>query len=208
MQDRSEENSLQLMNLNRFKNSKDAFWIYTTQRLIELCDYHLANPENLILHVESDVILMDNFPFEHLQRHKRMLWGNYNSTHDVASLLFLPNAKLTAKFKKLILHFLIEDQSVSDMTLLSIIAGQLPDEHSYFPSIPSDNSILINAAYTPKDFELESQSRLFDSFGGVFDHQMVGMYLDGLNPEQTYGYKETLFTKVVESGESLIDQDM
>lgn len=194
-----------LMSLSRFQNSRDTFWIYTTQRLFVLCEYHLRNPSLSLLHVESDVILMQNFPFDKFTKIDKLLWGNYSSTHDVASLIYLPTIQLTKVLYKTMLEHLERDWHHSDMTLLRAVARELGENHEYLPSIPNDSSRLINSLGSwPAEF-IASQSRLFDNFQGVFDHQIVGMYLDGLNPRMTYGLRETLFDKTVETGESFVD---
>lgn len=201
----SAEIEQKLIHLSRYRNSKDSFWIYTTQRLFALCEYHAKHPHLSILHVESDVVLMPNFPFDRLPNIKTLLWGNYNLTHDVASLVYLPNIDMTSLLLKSMHKHLEIDSTHSDMTLLRSVAEDLGENHRYFPSLPNKNSVLINAHNSwPGDY-IDKQYKLFDFFGGIFDHQIIGMYLDGLDPHLTYGLRETLFDKTIETGESFID---
>lgn len=201
----SAELDQRLINLSRYQNSRDSFWIYTTQRLFVLCEYHAKNPTSSILHVESDVILMPNFPFDKLLSIKTLLWGNYNLTHDVASLVYLPDIDSTNLLLESMKTHLKIDSSHSDMTLLRTVAEDLGANHGYFPSLPIENSVLINSRNSwPREY-IDKQYELFDIFGGIFDHQIIGMYLDGLDPHLTYGLRETLFDATIVSGESLID---
>lgn len=201
----SAELDQKLINLSRYQNSNDPFWVYTTQRLFALCDFHAKNPTFSILHVESDVLLMPNFPFDRLLNIDTLLWGNYNLTHDVASLVYLPTIDMTNMLLKAMHEHLDTDTNHSDMTLLRTVAMSLGNNHAYFPSLPNKNSVMINSHRSwPKDF-IAKQFQLFEQLRGIFDHQIIGMYLDGLDPHLTYGMRETLFDKTVSTGESFID---
>jgi hypothetical protein len=195
----------QLLQLTRFKNSKDSFWIYTIQRLFELCYFHFNHPKSQLLHVESDVLLLQDFPLEKLSQIKTLMWGNYNLDHDVASLIYLPTIELTETFLLLMRKHLGEDNNHSDMTLLSAIANDPEIQHKYFASIPMFRSSMVNSRSTWPDCFVEKQSSTFPIFKGVFDHQIHGMYLDGLDPRLTYGTRRNLFYSTVLTGESFID---
>lgn len=53
--------------------------------------------------------------------------------------------------------------------------------------------------------EINSDFALFEKFGGIFDHAVIGMWLDGIDPKHRYGIRQNLFTSPIIGGESYID---
>ena len=194
-----------ISNLSRYTNTGDLFWLHTIQRIFAFTRFHQKLPPGPLLHVESDVTLLKDFPWEKFFLRKKLMWGKYNLSHDVASLLFSPHGSASLKLEKSILKELSQNLDHSDMTVLSSVARLLGEDFEYLPSFQNSNSKLINARSQIPTKLLREQFQLYDYFGGIFDHQIIGMYLDGLNPANKYGIRENLFTSTIETGESWID---
>jgi hypothetical protein len=75
-------------------NFRDGFWKYTFERLFALQQYHEKHSDSKILHIESDVLLLPEFPWKSFAELNSLAWLNVNETHDVAALVYLPNPKL------------------------------------------------------------------------------------------------------------------
>ena len=195
----------QLVELDMYKNSGDKFWLHTMGRLFAICDYHLSSSLNSFLHLESDVILMENFPFGDLLKSQTLMWGKYNNDRDVASLFFSPTKDSSSQLLGLMEENLTKNSSLTDMSLLSEIALQLGPEHSYFPNFPAANSKMINIKSGIGENSIEKMTAQLDDFSGIFDHASIGMWFDGLDPVHTFGVRQSLFRESVESGDSFVD---
>jgi len=194
-----------LHRLKNYQDSKDKFWLYTTSRLFALCDFHINHHRGPILHIESDVLLASNFPIQPFLKSSKLMWGRYNHQRDVAALLYSPSAVLSEQLLLHMKHEVIQDSAHTDMSLLSVVAKKLGENHAYLPSFPSSDSPLVNQRSKITDQERQTDSALYTEFDGIFDHQVIGMWLDGLDPKHTYGLRKNLFSASVYSGESFVD---
>lgn len=201
----STDSYISLQKLRNFQESGDKFWLHTTSRLFAFCEYHLAQRKDSLLHVESDVLLASNFPFKAFLESERLLWGRYNEERDVASLLHSPSQELADLLLEELKIEFDKNTEHTDMSLLSTVAKKLGDHHAYLPSFPSQTSVMVNHKSKINPREVEADSKLCEKFGGIFDHQVIGMWLDGLDPRHRFGLRKNLFSSPVESGESFVD---
>jgi len=149
--------------------------------------------------------LGSDFPFEKFAESKTLLWGKYNAERDIASLLFSPSRTLSNLLKVTMQKELIRDAGHTDMSLLSKVAIELDKQHAYLPSLSSKTSKLLNKRSKPSDEEIIQNSELSPCFGGVFDHAVIGMWFDGLDPQHKFGFRENLFSDSVMNRESFVD---
>ena len=75
---------------SRFRNN---FWLLSLERLLVLSEVHNEYLESRILHIESDVLLLPNFPWDIFNDLNTLFWSTYEPDRDVAALLFSPSAK-------------------------------------------------------------------------------------------------------------------
>lgn len=195
----------ELRELKEFTNTGELFWLYTTSRLFAFCEYHSVCGSQALLHVESDVLLASNFPFDKLCDIDRLLWGQYNSVRDVAALLYTPSLEMSKLLEQQMLTQLQNNLSHTDMSLLSAVARNLGSKHAYLPSFNSADSPLINRNSGISEIEIQKNFEMYSFFDGIFDHQTLGMWLDGIDPKHTFGIRENLFQGTVISGESYVD---
>lgn len=168
------------------KSFRSGFWRLTLERLIALTRFHQSTNGDPLLHVESDVILAENFPFQKIAELSKILWFPFSSNRDVASLLYLPNSSESAWLEKEILSEITINPSSTDMTALSRIAERSDSRVGYFPVIEDKDSKLLSARST-KQFAIRA-SQYSEHFSGIFDAAPLGMWITGQDPKNNRGY--------------------
>lgn len=145
---------------------RQGFWRFTVERLFALEIFHQEFPNEGLLHIESDVLILPAFPFNELENAKKLIWTKYNLTHDVSALLFSPNLEYSRWLVSEIESALKIDHSLTDMTVLSKIRKLYPSKVDSFPSVADALNKRLNAAY---------------------DSAALGMWLCGRDPRNHYG---------------------
>jgi hypothetical protein len=107
------------------------FWRYSIERLYALAEWHSVNPDQKLLHLESDIFIMPNFPIEKLEMVNHISWCSFNNSHDVASLVFSPSNSDTSWMLNELEEILIENSSLTDMTGLRKLKEKFPDKAGY-----------------------------------------------------------------------------
>ena len=153
-----------LNNLNHNSKFRNNFWRYSIERLFALADWHSLHTDARVLHLESDILIMPNFPVEKFELVKTISWCSFSESHDVASIVFSPSHLETAWMAKEIESMLIDDSTLTDMTALRRLKLKHPKKIDY----------------------LNSQSAI-EIFGGIFDAAPFGMWLCGRDPRNHKG---------------------
>jgi hypothetical protein len=159
---------------------RSGFWKYTFLRLFALGDYHDKNPENSLLHIESDVILLPNFPWKKFHNLENVAWMRVNDFNDIAALVYLPSHKKTRFFIETIRGYAEENPKTTDMFSMFKFSTENKATHSYLPSITPERlreGISIKNGCTD----------LLELFGGYFDPLALGLWYFGQDPKNTYG---------------------
>ena len=167
-------------NLNfEFRNG---FWKYTLQRFFAINEFHKARPGKAITHIESDVLLMPNFPWGKFAVLKKMAWLKVNSEVDVAAIVHFPSAVLTEMFSKEIVTIVKATPGTNDMIVLHKLAKILESKHEYLPSLTPDN---IQSHFVNKNL----QGDAVRYFGGIFDPLALGLWYFGQDPKNSFGLR-------------------
>lgn len=171
--------------LNRDIDFREGFWQFSIERFMALNAWHRENPIESFVHVESDVLLMPDFPWERFTRLNTLAWLRYNDTLDVAAILYSPNSEETGWLADLISREVAQDPDLTDMTVLSRISHQFKSRIMILPT-QFHNSRLLEA----KD-DLQYVDQISDNveeFGGIFDAAAIGMWLTGQDPRNYLGW--------------------
>jgi hypothetical protein len=160
----SEENHV-LTNLSHNSKFRNNFWRYSIERIYALEQWHSENPSAKVIHLESDILLMPNFPFFEFNSINVLGWCSFNDTHDVASIMYSPNYVETKWLIEELNQTLIKDPSLTDMTGLRCLKMSFPERALYLNS--------------------EAGSRIL---GGLLDAAPFGMYLCGRDPRNYSGF--------------------
>jgi hypothetical protein len=140
------------------------FWRYSIERLYALAEWHSINPDQKLLHLESDILIMPNFPLEKIEVIKQISWCSFNHSHDVASIIYSPSNTDTNWMLNELELLLIEDSTLTDMTGLRKLKEKFPHRTSYLNSGEE-------VAY----------------LGGAIDAAPYGMWLCGRDPRNHKG---------------------
>ena len=179
---------------------RQGFWRFSLERILAIKVVHDTFPGDSILHIESDVLLMPNFPFTEISLSNNLMWNAYNSDHDVSALLFSPNSNSTENLILRIKLKLIVNPNLTDMTVLNEIWRNSELQVMHFSSIHPSLPEMIN----PKAEEYAG-SEISSGYGGIFDGAAIGMWLFGHDPKNNYGKSIIHSNLVIESGNSYVD---
>jgi len=164
-------------------NFRKGFWKYTLQRFFAIGEFHKANPSRCVTHIESDVLLMPNFPWEKFAQYEKLAWLRVNSEIDVAAVVHFPTLDLTREFTKEIYRLARLKPWTNDMLVLHDAAKNLKSLHEYLPSLTSFNrheGVSLSAIN-------ESHLRYF---AGIFDPLNLGLWYFGQDPKNSFGLRK------------------
>jgi hypothetical protein len=162
------------------------FWKHSLNRLFALNYCHQEIGQRAILHVESDVLLLPNFPWERFANLEKIYWQPYNEERDVASLLYSPGPSYTKLLQDALLDAYKSNASHTDMTILRQISRDNILPNGYLPIIDSGNLTLLNANYQGEvPWIRQERDSIFND--GLFDSAAIGMWLLGHDPRNSYG---------------------
>jgi hypothetical protein len=177
---------------------RKGFWRYSLERLLAIELVHNARTEHGLLYIESDVLVLPGFPLQEFSNLERIHWMAGDSDTDIASLVYFPNHRLTKQFTEDLKRYLQESCQPTDMKGLRSLRENysnryavLPNGNSHFPALIREGKNI-----------LQSTSEIFD---GVFDAALIGMWLTGIDPRLTYGFKQYCATSVLQTEKSIID---
>jgi hypothetical protein len=165
---------------------RNGFWKYTLQRLFALEAIHSKYPEQQLLHIESDVLIMPNFPWDRFELIDKLAWLPVNSESDIAALLFLPNLEATLFFIDYLCEHARENPETTDMFALKSFAVNNPKKHYYLPSYHSE---------TKSNIEQISKFNVVPTkiFDGIFDPIAYGIWNFGVDPKNLFGIRRRYF---------------
>lgn len=170
-------------NLNHPREFRKNFWFLSLGRLIAISEFVIAN--NLeILHIESDVLISKDFPFEALsQGDAEILFPIVSEQRSIASTLYISNAKVASELIDFIKVYSTEDSYITDMQILSKL-GKLQDVNfRALPTVPSNS----NSLQIDHKLDLKANENSIKYFKGVFDGANLGVYLFGDDPKNHRG---------------------
>jgi hypothetical protein len=176
-----------LENLSHNFKFRNGFWRYSLERVFALLEYHLDNPNEELLHIESDVLILKNFPWNVVSKGGKIKWCRFNSERDIASLMFLPNVTESKWLMDELVQHVEKNLETTDMRALSEISHLHPCRVEIFPYFNSETQELLNSAAKNLDVELETSIFGDSLYDGIFDGAAIGMWLAGQDPHNHLG---------------------
>jgi hypothetical protein len=178
------------------KDFRSGFWIKSIERLIAVFEYQVKNQVDRLIHVESDVLLMPNFPIEALGELTLPTWTKYSETKSVGAIVCIPTYKHAEKLLQATLSFISRNTTVTDMTLLNELSKNLKLAETFSHKILDSD----------QDFdEWRNKEVKFLLSEGFFDPAQIGMWLTGEDPRNHLGMNVIHSNQLFELGESAID---
>lgn len=166
------------------KKFRNGFWQLSALRLFALLDFCLYSEDESVLHIESDVLLMPNFPFVEISRQNNLMWFNFNHNRDIASLIWIPSQKQASWMRHELFEIFSENPKMTDMSALRSLSVKANDKICYFPSRPSSSSMRDSEINTDI---IEKQTLMITNQNGIFDGAAIGMWLTGEDPNNHRG---------------------
>lgn len=185
------EESKVLFTLKHDMRFRRGYWRLTLERLFAL-KYFQREFKSPILHLESDILLLPNFPFKSIFDYagNSLMWGDCRVGEDSAALFYSPNLLAISKFIDEARNLLTEKPNSTDMSLLYQIRNSSVLDVKLFPT----RSRKIDKSLLSENAENSKHNNLY-ILQGSFDSAAFGMWLTGIDPRNDYG-----FTIVGDSG--------
>lgn len=182
------------------KDFRSGYWRHTLERLLSLENYHKDFPNEKVIHIESDVIIFPNFPFDKINTLSKVTWLNHSSEADIAALVFSPSWQSSKEFSSL----MIKEYAVgggSDMDILL----RLREKNSQFGILPTFNKELLEFSNTTNTNLIKNTAIDSQNFFGVFDALGVGVWISGFDPRNKFGFTVIHTRELIDSGILFID---
>jgi hypothetical protein len=181
---------------------RGGYWRHTIERMVAINSYHKKFPTSKLLHIESDVIILPNFPFERIALLSEVHWLRYGPRADIAALMYFPNGEATTRFN---FHLLeqFQERPGSDMHVLFGLRESLPEYYLTFPIVKRELALSLNREIT--DLSVEKIENTESNHGGIFDAFGIGVWLFGFDPRNRYGFTKVHTREVIDSGDIYID---
>lgn len=165
------------------KDFRGNFWLTSTARFFALQSYAGVFDEEL-LHLESDVVLARDFPFEKFSSiSEGIAYPLISQERGVASVLYLRNKFHADILTSIVIPEARRDSKTTEMLMLRKLYNSNPQQIRVLPIGPRDES-----AYAGISSELWQQSQQsFDTFEGCFDGVDIGQFFFGTDPRNRRG---------------------
>lgn len=178
----------QLLNAKSFNLSfRNGFWRYSLERLFAMAYLHEQRPDRSLLHIESDVLLLQGFPLKNFTSVGKIAWMTVDPKKDIASLMFFPDVLASKIFLDDLVDFVTNAKSPTDMTALNHLRTENPNKYCLLPTwnrgLPELTSKSTIESVTASVFG-----------GGLFDAAGIGMWLTGFDPRNSYGFTKFFAT--------------
>jgi hypothetical protein len=168
------------------KTFRNNFWVNSTARFFALADFANKFPSPF-LHVESDVILSNDFPFSKLLDSKfDVMYPIVSDTNAIASCLYIKNSFVANLLASFSLAEARKNVYTTDMYILRNFAS-----HRDICFTPLSTAPI--AAYAKSNLVKDLSNAIEQSilnFGGTFDGFDLGRYLFGDDPRNNRGFSK------------------
>ncbi len=173
-------------NLSHPKEFRENFWLTSLARFLALENYLAKNPGE-ILHVESDVILAPDFPFNRFSTmDKSIAYPVLSRSQGIASTLYIRDHATAKKLVTLTLEMSTKDSQTTDMLILRKFYDLYSEGMQTLPIGPSERSSYQESAEDQLLLEMKSALSIF---AGCFDGLDIGYFIYGVDPRNDKGKK-------------------
>lgn len=164
---------------------RNGFWLNTLNRLFALQILVERNNLRKVIHIESDVLCLPNFPFDKFNELDIPLAYPLESPDlGIASTLFIRDSEAINHLCEYGINVLMENPKLTDMKLLGRYAELFRNRVKLLPTFSSFNQL------NPRFMDFERCEEIIESekyFQGVFDSVSIGQFLLGIDPRNNRG---------------------
>jgi hypothetical protein len=170
--------------LNHPTEFRNNFWFISLSRFIAIGEV-LEGTSESILHIESDVLLAADFPFDNfLSLDKDFAFPVVSQDLAIASCLFFKNGSAAGDLAKFTIDSVHANHSTTDMHILRDFMKKYPERVQLLPSTPMQLDAIVSAS----DEFLTQTERAIPLFDGIFDGFDIGRFLFGDDPRNDRGF--------------------
>lgn len=168
------------------KEFRNNFWFTSLSRFIAISDF-FDQCKSDVLHLESDVIISKDFPFETIKNcDSSFCFPIVNDALGIASTLYIKNANAAKYLARLVMKTARTCRHTTDMHILRILSLDASISYLQFPTSPS---IVYDKNRVGSDF-IKSNELGVEYFGGLFDGFDLGRFLFGVDPRNGRGFSK------------------
>ena len=171
-------------NLSHPADFRNNFWFISLARFIAIAEIsrEWSKP---FLHIESDVLLAPDFPFEiFLSLEKDIAFPIVSQDQAIASCLYFKNGYAAEELSRFTMDSVLSNNSTTDMYILKDFVNQHPEKVQVIPSAPNQFNAFQNSS---KEFLNQTKSGI-SHFNGIFDGFDIGRFLFGDDPRNDRGF--------------------
>jgi hypothetical protein len=166
-------------------NFRDGFWVKTLERFFALQAFS-SFVDAPFIHIESDVIIFDNFPFECFSElDGEIAFPVLAKGLGIASVLWFMNGIALSNFLTYIERF---DLAINDMEILGAYLSEHPSRVSVLPTASVD---MVFSEYS--DLARDVLQVNYPIFNGYFDGATLGQFIFGLDARNSFGLRKVGF---------------
>jgi hypothetical protein len=171
-------------NLSHPADFRNNFWFISLARFIAIAEVSREWSKS-ILHVESDVLLAPDFPFELFWTLKEdFAFPIVSQDLAIASCLYIKNGCAAGELAKFTMDSVLSNNSTTDMYILKDFVNQYPEKVRVIPSAPYQPNAFQNSS---EEFLNQTKSAI-SYFHGIFDGFDIGRFLFGDDPRNDRGF--------------------
>lgn len=172
-------------NLNHDLSFRSGFWFNSLARLLCFEKFLERTSHDKLVHIESDVLLLDAFPLSAFHTlGEKVAFPIQSRGQGIASVLYLGSQRMATLLTNFTMQNVLKNASATDMTTLWDFSQEYPQYVQKLPSKPCHllEGTEMNTWMSPRGYP------------GVFDSISIGQYLFGIDPRNFRG-KLKLFTE-------------
>jgi hypothetical protein len=166
---------------------RGGFWFLTFARFFALNEYCAKFNRSNIIHLESDVLLMENFPFDKFSNINGLAFPLVNQGYAAASILFIKDHSAISTLCDFTKERISANPELTDMYILGSRDLAQRVEVTYLPTAFGGANHFQNWV---RQIDRESLCLGISEFGGIFDGISWGQYLTGEDPRNHYGIRK------------------
>jgi hypothetical protein len=171
--------------LSHDKSFRENFWLTSLVRLIAIDEY-MSTINSEVIHIESDVTISPDFPFEKFRDLPRNIaYPIISQKSAIASVLYLRSSIASKVLTEKIISSVRQNSYATDMQILISFYCENPDLVQPLPVGPTYSKEIYNADIPRLLLAEMDISRSI--LGGIIDGADLGQYLFGQDPRNLRG---------------------
>jgi hypothetical protein len=183
--------SIDLMSrLNHPKTFRDNFWFLTLRRFMIFSEF-MSDFPNPLVHIESDVLLSADFPFDRFDLiEEQFAFPLISDSQGIPSVFFIRDKQAARKLREFTILHSISSPNTTDMQVLHELNMTHPSDVFLLPSGPPSPDFYkksINGQFH------QVMKKGYEKFEGIIDGASIGQYIFGDDPRNFRGIRH-LFT--------------